>query len=99
VTCATLPFNAVIYDPPNFSWTEAELKFFSPPEHVPEGGGFRFQCAWDNPTDSVVTYGESALQEMCFFWTYYYPHRMGNRVMLAGLDKSPYKKKGDAGAQ
>ena len=88
-----------IYDPPNFSWTEAELKFFSPPEHVPEGGGFRFQCAWDNPTNSVVTYGESALQEMCFFWTYYYPKRMGNRVMLTGLDKSPYNKKGDAGAK
>jgi len=73
-----------IYDPPNFTWTEAELKFFTPEEHVPAGGGFRFQCAWDNPTDSMVTYGESALQEMCFFWTYYYPHRAGNRVLLAG---------------
>lgn len=83
-----------IYDPPNFNWTEAELKFFSPPKHVPSGGGFRFQCAWDNPTDSMVTYGESALQEMCFFWTYYYPRVMGNRVMLAGVNKP----KGDAGA-
>ena len=73
-----------IYDPPNFTWTEAELKLFSPQEHVPTGGGFRFQCAWDNPTDSMVTYGESALQEMCFFWTYYYPHVEGNRVLLAG---------------
>jgi hypothetical protein len=73
-----------IYDPPNFTWTEAELKLFAPYEHVPAGGGFRFQCAWDNPTDSMITYGESALQEMCFFWTYYYPHVAGNRVLLAG---------------
>jgi hypothetical protein len=73
-----------IYDPPNFTWTEAELKLFAPYEHVPAGGGFRFQCAWDNQTDSMVTYGESALQEMCFFWTYYYPHVEGNRVLLAG---------------
>jgi hypothetical protein len=73
-----------IYDPPNFIWTEAELKFFSPEEHVPAGGGFRFQCAWDNPTDSELKYGESALDEMCFFWTYYYPRTAGNRVLLAG---------------
>jgi hypothetical protein len=87
-----------IYDPQPFSWTDAELEYFDPPVKVPPGGGFRFDCAWDNPTDTTVTYGESALQEMCFFWTYYYPRRDGNRVMLAGLDKSPYAHHQDAGA-
>ena len=86
-----------IYDPSPYSWSEAELKFFDQPVHVPAGGGFSFQCAWNNPTDSVVTYGESALQEMCFFWTYYYPRKDGPRTLITGLDKSPYTKKADAG--
>ncbi|HVU05417.1 MAG TPA: hypothetical protein VHE30_26905 [Polyangiaceae bacterium] len=87
----------VIYDPPGFSWTEAELKRFDPPFRVPSGGGFRFNCAWNNTTDETVTYGESALQEMCFFWTYYYPRIDGRRTLITGFENSPYAKH-DAGA-
>jgi hypothetical protein len=88
-----------IYDPSPYTWSEADLKFFDKPLNVPAGGGFSFQCAWNNTSTDLVTYGESALQEMCFFWTYYYPKQDGNRVMLAGLDNSPYDKKADGGAQ
>ncbi len=88
----------IIYDPSPFTWSEAELKFFDQPQHVPAGGGFSFQCAWNNTSDATVTYGESALQEMCFFWTYYYPRVDGPRTLITGLDQSPYVMKKDAGA-
>lgn len=75
----------VIYDPPNYVWSEAELKFFDQPVHVPPGGGFSFQCAWNNTSNAPVTYGESALQEMCFFWTYYYPKKQGTYTLITGI--------------
>jgi hypothetical protein len=89
--------STTIYDPSSYTWSEAELKFFDQPVHVPPGGGFNFQCAWDNTSNATVTYGESARQEMCFFWTYYYPLQNGPRTLITGLDKSPYAKHGDAG--
>ena len=62
-----------IYNPVPYSWTDAPLEQYDPPLQISKGGGFRFNCAWENPTNEVITYGESALQEMCFFWAYYYP--------------------------
>jgi hypothetical protein len=79
-----------IYEPEGFDWAEAAVEYFSPPFQLPPGGGFRFECSWNNPTDRVVTYGESALTEMCFFWAYYYPKREGRRVMITGFENSPY---------
>jgi hypothetical protein len=35
--------------------------------------GLSFQCEWYNSTNQTITFGESALQEMCFLWMYYYP--------------------------
>jgi Copper type II ascorbate-dependent monooxygenase, C-terminal domain len=35
--------------------------------------GVAYQCTWNNTTGQVITFGESALQEMCFMWMYYYP--------------------------
>jgi hypothetical protein len=40
---------------------------------VPTGGGFKFTCTWNNDTANEVDFGESACDEMCFFWAYYYP--------------------------
>ena len=74
-----------VYEPANYSWTEAELTYHDPVFHVPPGGGFRFTCSWENPTSVEITYGESALQEMCFFWTYFYPRKDAGRTLL----KSP----------
>ena len=62
-----------VYDPMPFLWEEPETVYHDPPFQVPAGGGFKFQCDWDNYSDNNVGFGESANQEMCFFWAYYYP--------------------------
>jgi hypothetical protein len=74
-----------LYAPTPFDWSEPVVKHLSPPVQLPAGGGFSFQCDWYNPTDTTVTFGESALAEMCFFWAYYYPKRDGSRLLLQGL--------------
>ncbi len=62
-----------IYDPENFQWDEPETIYHDPPMPMPEGGGFRFSCTWENMSDQEVGFGESVDDEMCFFWAYYYP--------------------------
>ena len=62
-----------VYDVPNWKWSEPETVYHDPPFQIPDGGGFRFTCEWDNQSASQVGFGESANQEMCFFWAYYYP--------------------------
>jgi hypothetical protein len=57
----------------NTSWSDPVTTQFNPPFHVDPGGGFQFQCSWYNATTSTVSFGESADDEMCFFWAYYYP--------------------------
>ena len=68
-----------VYDIPNWQWDEPETKQFDPPFEIPKGGGFRYTCTWKNPTKATIGFGESANQEMCFFWAYYYPDK-GPRV-------------------
>jgi hypothetical protein len=55
------------------SWSDPPTATFAPPLHIPSGGGFNFQCDWDNTTNDSVSFGESANDEMCFFWAYYWP--------------------------
>jgi hypothetical protein len=62
-----------IYQIPNWSWSDPKTVTFSAPVQVPAGGGFKFQCDWFNRSTSTVTFGESANNEMCFFWAYYFP--------------------------
>ena len=62
-----------VYNPMPFSWSEPLTTNFATPFSVPAGGGFDFQCNWTNTTNAAVKFGESANQEMCFFWVYYYP--------------------------
>jgi hypothetical protein len=71
-----------IYELSNFDWSAPEVKYFDPPLQVPAGGGFRVNCAWDNPTDDTIKYGESALTEMCFFWAYYYPKTPKQQTLI-----------------
>ena len=67
-----------VYAPSPFNWAEPATA--TPPEFsVPVGGGFDFQCTWHNTTTATVKFGESADQEMCFFWAYYYPSQ-GSKV-------------------
>lgn len=69
----------MVYDVPNWMWSEPKTEFFEQPFTVPNNGGFTFTCSWNNTTDKSVKFGESANDEMCFFWAYYYPSQ-GARV-------------------
>ena len=83
-----------VYEPRPFNWDAPEVEYLEHPLQVPAGGGFHLQCTWDNPTDSTIHYGESALTEMCFFWAYYYPRVAQQQVVLAGFENSMYAKDG-----
>src|SRR5262249_10953572 len=74
-----------IYAPMPFDWDSPVLQPLDPPVHVPSGGGFVLQCDWQNTTSSVISFGESALQEMCFFWAYYYPKKSGSNLIFEGF--------------
>ncbi len=62
-----------VYDVAPWNWDEPETVYHTPAFQVPSGGGFRFTCTYNNTSPSRVGFGESADQEMCFFWAYYYP--------------------------
>jgi len=68
-----------LYAPESFSWDEPETVYHDPPVSIPAGSGFRFTCDWMNDSDETVEFGESATNEMCFFWAYYYPSQ-GSRM-------------------
>jgi hypothetical protein len=76
----------LLYAPAPFVWDAPETKQLQPAATVPAGGGFSFECTWNNPSDSTIGFGESALAEMCFFWAYYYPTKPVPSVLLDGLD-------------
>jgi hypothetical protein len=62
-----------VYDPPTFRWNEPPTIYHDPPFTMAPGGGFEFTCHFNNTSESDVGFGESATDEMCFFWAYYYP--------------------------
>jgi hypothetical protein len=62
-----------IYDVPGWIWSEPKTVMTNPPFRIPANGGFKFTCDWNNTSSSAVSFGESANDEMCFFWAYYYP--------------------------
>lgn len=70
---------SMVYDVPGWDWDEPETVYPDPPFQIPAGGGFQFTCEYNNTSDSQVGFGESANEEMCFFWAYYYPSH-GARV-------------------
>jgi len=63
-------------DPPladNSDWSHPPLFPISPEIAFSGKDGLAYQCEWKNTSSSEVDFGESALQEMCFLWMYYYP--------------------------
>jgi hypothetical protein len=64
-----------VYDVLDWKWDEPETVKHDPPFQVPAAGGFRFSCEWNNTSGLARSIGESAEDEMCFFWGYYYPSR------------------------
>ena len=70
--------------------SEPETVYHDPPLAMPESGGFMFSCEYYNKSTETVGFGESANDEMCFFWAYYYPS-VGPKVcahtdMFGGLN-------------
>jgi hypothetical protein len=65
----------VLYDVPGWQWGEPATVKLDPPVTIPANGGFRFTCNYDNKGNTDVKFGESANDEMCFFWAYYYPSK------------------------
>jgi len=70
-----------VYDVPGWSWSEPATIAHEPAFQLPTGGGFRFECDYQNTSSASVSFGESATQEMCFFWAYYYPNK-GSKVCV-----------------
>ena len=62
-----------IYNVAGWMWNEPKTVFFNPTFNIPANGGFKFSCDWNNTSSNTVKFGESANDEMCFFWAYYYP--------------------------
>jgi hypothetical protein len=68
-----------VYDYPSWNWAEPQVAQFKPALDMTPGSGFNFTCTWHNKSDRTVRFGESATDEMCFFWAYYYPNK-GSKV-------------------
>jgi hypothetical protein len=64
-----------------YIWDEPPVIQYDPPVEIGEGEGFRYRCSWSNTTAKKIGFGESANQEMCFFWAYYYPSK-GYRLCI-----------------
>lgn len=75
----------VLYAPTPYEWDSPVLQQLTPAVQIPTGGGFVLQCDWQNTTSNVISFGESALNEMCFFWAYYYPKRTVSNLILEGV--------------
>jgi hypothetical protein len=55
-------------------WTQPSWKTLDPTVDFTGKNGLSFQCDWTNTTAETVTFGESALDEMCFVGGYVYPY-------------------------
>jgi hypothetical protein len=55
------------------NWAEPSWRTLDPPVDFDGASGLSYQCDWSNTTDTQVSFGESALEEMCFVAGYYYP--------------------------
>ena len=91
VTVATAPAetgpDTPVYEVPGWQWDEPETVYHDPPFTLPDGGGFRFTCDYQNNSSSQVGFGESANAEMCFFWAYYFPSQ--GAYVCAHTDQVP----------
>ena len=55
------------------NWASPAWRTLSPQIDFDGTNGLTYQCDWTNTTDQTVTFGESALDEMCIIAGYYYP--------------------------
>jgi hypothetical protein len=67
--------SSVLYDPVDFQWAEPPTARFDPPLLLGQGEQLRLTCRFDNTTQEEVTFGESANDEMCLVYSFYFPSR------------------------
>jgi len=72
-----------LYDHDAWNWEEPPLDVWDPPLLFAPGEGLRWTCTYDNWTGSTVPFGESAFEEMCFLWAYYFPADDGFQAHVA----------------
>jgi hypothetical protein len=72
----------MVYNPMPFQWAEpATANFPDGGFSIPQGGGLDITCSWTNTGTQTAKFGESANDEMCFAWMYYYPSQ-GSKVCV-----------------
>jgi hypothetical protein len=54
-------------------WANPSYRFITPWFDFDGTNGLTYQCDWDNSTSETVSFGESALDEMCVVGGYYFP--------------------------
>jgi hypothetical protein len=54
-------------------WSQPAWKTLAPQYDFDGTNGLTYQCDWTNTTNQAVSFGESALDEMCFAGGYIYP--------------------------
>jgi hypothetical protein len=57
----------------DIDWSNPSWRLITPSVGFDGTSGLSYECSWTNTTTSTVTFGESALAEMCFVGGYYYP--------------------------
>jgi hypothetical protein len=75
-----------VYDTTN--WAEPEERVFDPPLTIAGGSTITWSCTYENPTGTVLTFGESAtINEMCIMYGLFYPTdpNANQGVSLGGL--------------
>ena len=68
-------------------WANPSWKHVDPMFDFDGTNGLSFQCDWMNTTAQRVTFGESALDEMCFIGGYYYPATSMSLCVNGGCKK------------
>ncbi|MCC6996331.1 MAG: hypothetical protein IT370_17100 [Deltaproteobacteria bacterium] len=66
-------------------WDNPPFLQFTPELKLGPTEGLRWSCKYRNTTSRTIRFGESADQEMCFLWGFYYP----SRGFLAFVDYQP----------
>lgn len=66
------------YGDGEWSWQEPEFTVLDQPLQFSQGAGLRYSCKYRNPTSETIGFGPSADDEMCAFWTYYWPYQPGD---------------------
>jgi hypothetical protein len=59
----------------DLDWSNPSWSLLAPQYDFNGKNGLSYECSWTNTTDQTISFGESALDEMCFVGGYYYPSK------------------------